>query len=212
MWAPFLEKAESDGEIADYVYLARGESNFTDFYFVSRNGEYLTLSGGRGYLDLRDQLAVLMLERRPIVVNSVVPDQPEIMVFAIPAAQGSYRGFAYEAIAITYNNSDLVESLKISAFDGQASTFAVLPDGRIVVDNASDDLQDVHNLFSLLAESKSMTGEALDVLRRDFLDGNSGSAVFDVGGRSFYLVYESANFQNWTIPVSYTHLTLPTKA
>ena len=199
MWAPFLEKAESDGEIADYVYLAREESNFTDFYFISRNGEYITLSGGRGYLDLRDQLAVLMLERRPIVVNSVVPDQPEIMVFAIPAAQGSYRGFAYEAIAITYNNSDLVESLKISAFDGQASTFAVLPDGRIVVDNASDDLQDVHNLFSLLAESKSMTGEALDVLRRDFLDGNSGSAVFDVGGRSFYLVYESANFQNWTI-------------
>ena len=92
-----------------------------------------------------------------------------------------------------------MESLKISAFDGQASTFAVLPDGRIVVDNASDDLQDVHNLFSLLAESKSMTGEAMDVLRRDFLDGNSGSAVFDVGGRSFYLVYESANFQNWTI-------------
>ncbi|MGN1016706.1 MAG: ATP-binding protein [Faecousia sp.] len=190
---------KSDEEIVAYVNHAREESNFTDFYFISRNGEYLTLSGGRGYLDLRDQLAVLMLERQPIVVNSVVPDQPEIMVFAIPAAEGSYRGFDYEAIAITYNNSDLVESLKISAFDGQASTFAVLPDGRIVVDNASEDLKDVHNLFALLEESESLTDDELTALRKDFLAGNPGSVVFDVGGRNFYLVYESANFQNWTV-------------
>ena len=76
MWAACLVETESDEEIVAYVNQAREESNFTDFYFISRNGEYLTLSGGRGYLDLRDQLAVLMLERRPIVVNSVVPDQP----------------------------------------------------------------------------------------------------------------------------------------
>ena len=199
MWTPYLEKVKDDEEIVAYVNQAREESNFTDFYFISRNGEYLTLSGGRGYLDLRDQLAVLILERQPIVVNSVVPDQPEIMVFAIPAAERSYRGFDYEAIAITFNNSDLVEALKISAFDGQASTFAVLPDGRIVVDNASEDLKDVHNLFALLGESESLTDDGLADLRKDFLAGNSGSIVFDVDGRPNYLVYESANFQNWTV-------------
>ena len=199
MWAPYLERAESDEEIVAYVNQAREESNFTDFYFISRNGEYLALSGDRGYLDLRDQLATLVLGDQPIVVNSVVPDQPEIMVFAIPTGHGSYREFDYEAIAITYNNSDLVEALKISAFDGQASTFAVLPDGRVVVDNGSEDLPDIHNLFALLEESETLTEEETTALHRDFLAGNSGSMVFDVNGRDHYLVYESANFQNWTV-------------
>lgn len=199
MWVPYLEKAESDEEVLAYVDQAREESNFTDFYFISRNGEYLTLTGNRGYLDLRDQLPNLILEKQPIVVNSVVPDQPEIMVFAIPAKQGSYRGFDYEAIAITYNNSDLVDALKISAFAGQASTFAVLPDGRVVVDNGSEDMQDIHNLFALLEKSERLTDEEITALHRDFLAGNSGSMVFDVNGRAHYLVYESANFQNWTV-------------
>ena len=199
MWVPYLEKAESDEEVLAYVVQAREESNFTDFYFISRNGEYLTLTGNRGYLDLRDQLPNLILEKQPIVVNSVVPDQPEIMVFAIPAKQGSYRGFDYEAIAITYNNSDMVNALKISAFAGQASTFAVLPDGRVVVDNGSEDMQDIHNLFALLEKSERLTDEEITALQADFLAGNSGSIVFDVDGSSYYLVYEPANFQNWTV-------------
>ena len=199
MWVPYLEKAESDEEVLAYVDQAREESNFTDFYFISRNGEYLTLTGNRGYLDLRDQLPNLILEKQPIVVNSVVPDHPEIMVFAIPAKQGSYRGFDYEAIAITYNNSDLVDALKISAFAGQASTFAVLPDGRIVVDNGSEDLQNIHNLFALLEESQRLTEGDISALKADFLAGNSGSIVFDVNDRPYYLVYETANFQNWTV-------------
>ena len=199
MWAPYLGTAESEEDIRAYVNQAREESNFTDFYFISRDGEYLTLEGQRGYLDLRDQLADLILEKQPVVANSVVPDQPEILVFAVPAGQGSYRDFDYEAIAITYNNSDLVEALKISAFAGQASTYAVLPDGRVVVDHSSENLQNFYNLLSLLEESKSLTEEEITALRADFLAGNSGSMVLDIHDRSYYLVYESANFQNWTV-------------
>ena len=199
MWAPYIEKTQSEEEIVAYVNQAREESNFTNFYFISRDGKYITLSEDRGYLDLREQLPTLILDDQPIVVNSVVPDKPEIMVFAIPAKQGSYRGFDYEAIAITYNNSDMVEALKISAFNGQASTYAVLPDGRIAVDNSSEAMDSVHNLFVLLEESKSLTDDQITALQQDFLSGNSGSLLFKINGVSNYLVYESANFQNWTV-------------
>ena len=199
MWAPYIEKTQSDEEIVAYVNQAREESNFTDFYFISRDGKYITLSEGRGYLDLREQLPTLILDDQPIVVNSVVPDKPEIMVFAIPTEQDSFRGFDYEAIAITYNNSDMVEALKISAFNGQASTYAVLPDGRIAVDNSSEAMDSVHNLFVLLEESKSLTDDQITALQQDFLSGNSGSLLFKINGVSNYLVYESANFQNWTV-------------
>ena len=199
MWAPYIEKTQSDEEIVAYVNQAREESNFTNFYFISRDGKYITLSEGRGYLDLREQLPTLILDDQPIVVNSVVPDKPEIMVFAIPTERGSFRGFDYEAIAITYNNSDMVEALKISAFNGQASTYAVLPDGRIAVDNSSEAMDSVHNLFVLLEESKSLTDDQITALQQDFLSGNSGSLLFKINGVSNYLVYESANFQNWTV-------------
>ena len=199
MWAPYIEKTQSDEEIVAYVNQAREESNFTNFYFISRDGKYITLSEDRGYLDLREQLPTLILDDQPIVVNSVVPDKPEIMVFAIPTERGSFRGFDYEAIAITYNNSDMVEALKISAFNGQASTYAVLPDGRIAVDNSSEAMDSVHNLFVLLEESKSLTDDQITALQQDFLSGNSGSLLFKINGVSNYLVYESANFQNWTV-------------
>ena len=75
------------------------EYQFTDFFFVSRDGSYITLDGEQGYLDLGRMLSQLILEQQPIVANSVVPDKPEIMVFAVPTAKGSYQGFAYEAIA-----------------------------------------------------------------------------------------------------------------
>ena len=199
MWAPYLETAESEKDIETYVNQAREERKFTDFYFISRNGNYLTLEGEKGYLNLGGQLSALMLEDQPVVANSVVPDQPEIMVFAVPTEQGSYQGFAYEAIAITFNNSDMVEALQISAFAGQAGTFAVLPDGRVVVDNGSEDMKNIRNFFALLEKSDHLTEATIADLEADFLAGNSGDMVFDVNGKDYYLVYEPADFQDWII-------------
>ena len=199
MWAPYLEAAGSEEDIVAYVNQAREETNFTDFYFISRNGEYLTLEGDRGYLDLREQLSDLILEREPVVAYSVVPDRPEIIVFAAPATPGSYRGFGYEAIAITYNNSDLVEALKVSAFNGQAGTFAALPDGRIVVDNGAEGRKDIRNIFALLERCSHLTDEERAAVQADFLAGNSGELVFCVGSTRYYLVYESAHFQDWMV-------------
>ena len=199
MWTPFIEKANSEQEIVEYVNQTRDESNFTDFFFISRNGNYITLEGQKGYLDLRNKLEDLILEQKPIVVNSVVPDKPEIMVFATPAAPNRFRGFEYEAIAITYNNSDLVEALKISAFGGKAGTFAILSDGRVVVDNGSEELQNIHNFFALLEKSKNVSAEKIDELQKDFYAGKSGQMVFDINGTNYYLVYEPANFQDWVV-------------
>ena len=190
MWVPYLEKTESETDIIAYVNQAREEINFTDFYFISRNGDYITLEGKRGYLDLRTQLSLLILEQQPVVVNSVVPDKPEIMVFAVPTRQGTYRDFDYEAIAITYNNSDMVEALKISAFDGDASTFAVLPDGRVVVDNGSEDMQDIYNFLAMLKDSGSLTDRDLEDLRHAFLSGGSGDMVFELNDRDYYLGFK----------------------
>ena len=199
MWTPYLERAQSDADVCAFLAQAKEEYQFTDFFFVSRDGSYITLDGEQGYLDLGRTLSQLILEQQPIVANSVVPDKPEIMVFAVPTAKGSYQGFAYEAIAVTYNNKDLVDSLKISAFEGHGSTFAVLPDGRVVLDSSSEDMRGVHNILAMLKNSAGFTAEQITALQKAFAAGKSGSLEFSIHGISYYMVYGSAAFQNWTI-------------
>ena len=199
MWAPYLESAQSDADVCSFLAQAKGEYHFTDFFFVSRDGSYIALDGERGYLDLGRTLSQLILEQQPIVANSVVPDKPEIMVFAVPTKKGSYQGFDYEAIAITYNNRDLVDSLKISAFEGHGSTFAVLPDGRVVLDSSSADMRGVHNILALLKNSAGFTAEQVDALQDSFAAGEGGNLEFSINGVGYYMVYGSASFQNWTI-------------
>lgn len=199
LWTPYIEATDSEEDIVTFVNQAREKTHFTNFYFISRDGEYLTLDGESGYLDLREKLSDLILDKQSVVVNSVVPDRPEIMVFAVPAAKGSYRGFDYEAIAISFNNADLVEALKISAFDGHSSTYAVLPDGRVVVDNASENMEKIYNFFATLEKAGNLTEADIARLRQDFLKGNSDTLVFDLDGTSYYLVYEPAGFQDWMV-------------
>ena len=199
MWTPYLERAQSDADVSSFLAQAKEEYQFTDFFFVSRDSSYIKLNGERGYLDLGQTLSQLILEQQPIVANSVVPDKPEIMVFAVPTAKGSYQGFDYEAIAITYNNKDLVDSLKISAFEGHGSIFAVLPDGRVVLDSSSADMSGVHNILGMLKNSAGFTAEQITALQKAFAAGKTGNLEFSINGVSYYMVYGSASFQNWTI-------------
>ena len=199
MWTPYLERSQSDADVCAFLAQAKEEYQFTDFFFVSRDGSYITLDGEQGYLDLGRMLSQLILEQQPIVANSVVPDKPEIMVFAVPTAKGSYQGFAYEAIAVTYNNKDLVDSLKISAFEGHGSTFAVLPDGRVVLDSSSADMSGVHNILAMLRNSAGFTAEQITTLQKAFAAGKTGNLEFSIHGIGYYMVYGSASFQNWTI-------------
>ena len=199
MWTPYLERSQSDADVCAFLAQAKEEYHFTDFFFVSRDGSYITLDEERGYLDLGRMLSQLVLEQQPIVANSVVPDKPEIMVFAVPTEKGSYQGFDYEAIAVTYNNKDLVDSLKISAFEGHGSTFAVLPDGRVVLDSSSADMSGVHNILAMLKNSAGFTEEQIDALQKAFAAGKSGNLEFSIHGVGYYMVYGSASFQNWTV-------------
>ena len=90
MWTPYLKSAQSDADVNSFLAQAKEEYHFTDFFFVSRDGSYITLDGEQGYLDLGRMLSRLVLEQQPIVANSVVPDKPEIMVFAVPTEKGNY--------------------------------------------------------------------------------------------------------------------------
>ena len=199
MWLPYLQDAQSDESVAEFVNIVKAEKGFTSFYFMSRNGTYLTVDGQTGYLDLKSSLTSVILEGRNAVVTSVVPGQPEIMVFVVPAPKGTFRGFEYEAIAISFNNSDLVSALEISAFDGLSSSYVIFPDGRVLMDNTSGSLGDIYNFLGMLRDRSDMSEAQLGQLQTAFTNGDSGVTTFALNDVSYYLVYESAGFEDWIV-------------
>ncbi|MGN1338791.1 MAG: response regulator [Oscillospiraceae bacterium] len=197
LWADYLQDISDDSEIDDFLFHAQTEMDFTDFYFISREGNFLTKSEEKGYLDLKDEMSKVFIGADDVVLNSVVPGKPQMMVFVSPAVKGTYKGFEYEAIAVSYNNSDIVNALKISAFEGHSSNYIVHSDGRVIVDNAADKQRDIYNLIATLSEYSDMSSEELLKIKQDFTDRSSGATVTKFGRRSYYLLYESADFEDW---------------
>lgn len=199
LWANYFEDVTDEKRIEDFVAEAKDEVGFTDFYFISRESSYRTIDGKTGYLDLQGNLSDLILNGKDVVVNSVVPGQPQIMVFVVPTDTGTYKGFDYEAIAISFNNSDLVKTLEISAFNGQSATYVIHSDGRVIMDNTVNPQRDVYNFVAMLKKDTTLSSEEIDALQGDFLAGRSGTIVFCSNNIKYYLVYESVDFEDWMV-------------
>ena len=199
LWTPYLQSGASDRQIENFAARAKEETGFTDFYFISRQGGYRTADGDSGYLDMKEELPALILEQRDVVVNTVVPGESSIMVFAVPTDRGTYQGFAYEAIAISYTNEDLLEALKITAFNGQSNTYVVRQDGRVIVDGAYDQKRKAYNVLAMLRDDSDLDEKALDRIQEDFRTGSSGAALFEADGIRYYLIYESVRFEDWIV-------------
>lgn len=195
--AEYLKDISDENEIDDYLSRAQAEMDFTDFYFISREGNFLTKSEEKGYFDLKDEMSKVFIGGDDVVLNSVVPGKPQMMVFVSPAAKGKYKGFEYEAIAVSYNNSDVVNALKISVFEGHSSSYIVYSDGRVIVDNAADKQRDIYNIIAMLKVYSDLSGDELDKIKHDFISGNSGATTTRLGERNYYLIYESADFEDW---------------
>lgn len=86
-------------------------------------------------------------------------------MLAVPVSRAVFRGFEYDAIAITYSNNDMVNALKVSAFDNHASTFAVMTDGRVVVDNSGEGLSGIHNLLAFLKDCDGFDENSVNQLQ-----------------------------------------------
>ena len=140
------------------------------------------------------------------VLNAALPGKPQMLVFACPETQGTYRGFAYDAVAIAYYNNAVLNALDNTAFDGAAHSYVIYPDGRVVLDSSDDSDDPVYNLLAELREHSDLTEEKFDALSDDLAQGRSGSLMLTLRGTRHYLVYENTGIQNWTmlslVPVS----------
>ena len=146
MWGEYLKKVSDESEIRDYIDKAQEEAGFLYFYFLSADGNYKMLTGEAGYLGLQENFENKIQQGNDVITNAVVPGKSQMLVFVSPKAHGTYQDFEYDAIAIAYENSDIVDVLDISAFNGNAKSYVVHPDGRVVIDHSFEAWGTVYNL------------------------------------------------------------------
>ena len=197
MWGENLQNTSSEDEIRDYIKKAQEYAGFVEFYFLSAEGNYKVVTGNTGYLGLQENIEEEIRQGNDVIANAAVPGKSQLLVFATPKAHGIYQGFEYDAIAIAYENSDIVEVLDISAFNGNAQSLIVHPDGRVVIDHSSESWGNVYNFFGLLREHSDMSEKELNELLEKFKAGRTDAMLLNLDGGNYYLVYEKSNIQDW---------------
>ena len=208
----FLESTSDEAEIQAYIEQAQQDTGFAGFYFLTYDGNYMTVTGETGYLGLQANLDEKLSNGEDIVMNAALPGKPQLLVFICPEAQGSYRGFAYDAIAISYYNDAVLRLLDSSAFEGNASSYVVYPDGRVVIDNSVNRKETIYNFIAMLRDHSDLSEEQILALSDAFAQGSSGNLKVKLGDTRYYLVYEGTAVQSWTmvglVPVSIVNASL----
>ena len=197
MWSEYLQNTSSESKIRDYVKKAQSEAGFLYFYFLSADGNYKMVTGETGYLGVQENLEDEIRQGKDIITNAVVPGKSQLLIFASPQAHGSYQGFEYDAIAIAYENSDIVSVLDISAFNGHAKSYVVHPDGRVVIDHSFESWGNVYNFLGVLREHSNMPETEILDLAEQWKEECTDAMLVNLDGRDYYLVYEKSKLQDW---------------
>ena len=197
IWGENLQDILSEDEIRDYIKKAQEDTGFLEFFFLSADGDYKMATGETGYLGLQENMEEEIRQGNDVIANAAVPGKSQLLIFATPKAHGIYQGFEYDAIAIAYENSDIVDVLDISAFDGNAQSFMIHPDGRVVVDHSSEAWGNVYNFFGILREHSDMSEKEINALLEKFKAGRTDAMLLNLDERNYYLVYEKSDIQDW---------------
>ena len=197
IWGENLQNILSEDEICDYIKKAQEDAGFLEFFFLSADGDYKMATGETGYLGLQENIEEEIRQGNDVIANAAVPGKSQLLIFATPKAHGIYQGFEYDAIAIAYENSDIVDVLDISAFDGNAQSFMIHPDGRVVVDHSSEAWGNVYNFFGILREHSDMSEKEINALLEKFKAGRTDAMLLNLDERNYYLVYEKSDIQDW---------------
>ena len=168
---------------------------FSDFYFLAKDGSYVTFTGEKGKLALENVRDMLFLDGENVMSSETTQVGQTVTVFSIPVKPGSYRGFDYSAIAISYTNADIIRSLRVDAFSGQSVCLVTDMEGRVIL--ATHESGSIFsNYISYLRAASDLGEEGISALEKEWADGKSGVVSCKIGEVNYYLSYQGVGYQN----------------
>lgn len=182
--------------VSDFIESEKDYWGFSEFYFISEDKTCMTLNGNEVNMNLNGALDDLMQKREPIMAGETLSDGQEITVFALPVHHGKYKDLSFDAIAISYTNKDMANSLNVNAFSEQAKCFVIHNDGSVLLST-----QEGGNVFGnylvYLKAASDLDEESLTRLKDDWISGNSGLLQCEIGGVSHCILYQPIGYQDY---------------
>ena len=191
-----LTDSDKGGGPDRFIDTERKYWGFSDFYFLSKAKEGMSVDGTEETMELGDAWDLLMGQREPVMAGETLSDGQDATVFAIPVEHGNYGGFGYDAIAICYTNADLAASLNVDAFSGQGRCFLIHNDGTVLLSaQAGDNVSE--NYLAYLKTASDLDEEDLARMQSDWQNGSAGFLQCNMDGVSHCILYQPMGYQDY---------------
>ncbi len=197
-WEDYINSmgGKSDAKIGEFIRKQQEYWRFTDFYFLTEDGQCMKPDGSRDKIDLSDSPDGFLPDSgRPSLLEETMSDGKSVTMFTLPVEEGEYRGFAYDAIAISYSNVDMAESLNVEAFSGKSQCFVVYADGSVLLSTQTGG-NVFGNYLSYLRAGSDLSGEDLQKLQEDWETGTPGILRCKIGNAVQYISYQPIGYQD----------------
>ncbi len=192
------EEGARSGEVSDRIAREQDYWGFTEFYFISADGNYMTLDGDAGRMEMGESWNALLRNREPVMAGETLSSGQEVTVFAVPVERGAYRDFGFDAIAISYTNADLADSLNVDAFAGKAKCFVIHDDGVVLLSTQTGG-NIFQNYLVYLRAASDLDEEDLTQLREAWQGGSSGLLQCKIGGVRYCILYQPVGYQGYML-------------
>ncbi len=194
-WNGYISSC-SDSEAEKFLKNRQEYWGFSEFYFLAADKSYITPDGKTGQMQLDDTWDDLVTGGEPVMISEKLADGQDTVVFAVPSEHGEYKGTEFDAIAVSYTNAALAESLNVDAFSGNAKCFIIRNDGDVLLSTQAGGSVFGNYLVYLRAAS-DLGEENISAMEADWKNGESGLLRCEIGGVSHCLLYQPVGYRDF---------------
>ncbi len=187
-----------ESTVPEFISREREYWGFSEFYFISADGKCVTADGTAGSMDLGKDWDILTLQGEPVMAGETLSDGQEIIVFAVPVPHAEYNGFGFDAIAISYTNADMANSLNVDSFSGKAKCFVIHNDGRVLISTQTGG-NVFGNYLTYLNAAADLDESDLARIKNDWENGSAGLLQCKIGDVDYCIQYQPVGYQGYIL-------------
>ncbi len=197
-WEDYIAMSEDtkDRTVSDFISKEQDYWGFSEFYFLSDDKTCMTLDGKEYNMSLEGEWDSLNKKKQPIMAGEKLSSGQEVTVFAAPVHHGKYNGFGFDAIAISYTNADLANSLNVDAFSGEAKCFVIQNDGDVLLSTQAGGSVFGNYLIYLKAAS-DLDNDSMTQLINDLSSTTAGLLQCKIGEVDYCILYQPVGYQDY---------------
>ncbi len=183
---------DGGGGFAGFVETQKQNRGFSEFYFLDTDKNYRTLGGAAGSLKPDGDYEAMIAAKQPVMAGETIGGVKTTM-FAV-AFEGVYGGFAFDAIGVSYTNTDIAKSLNANAFDGVAECYVINPEGNVLLTTAVGGGARTNYLTYL---KNALDADSYNGIADDIRNGRQGFFQGELRNEEYSIIYMPVGYGDY---------------